>query len=272
MARSAPKKRRKASVPRRKSAAKGMNEKRPVAEEPPTAKKEATTAGEDLVAEASRDPSPSQPQLSILVSSVVHGHEDLLESIYALLEGFGYDVLMSHKGTIPVDASQTAMANCLEAVDKCDLFLGLILPQYGSGRETTDALSITHREVLRAIEKNKPRWFLVHEHVANARQLLQPMRDEAKKPRFVLRPDIPFKPTPILSDLRVIEMFEAAMRHDVQEVAERIGNWVQHFGSDDDARLFVTAQFRRHRELLEKHLPKLADIDAIRAQVKRVAK
>jgi len=208
-------------------------------------------------------------RLSILVSSAVYGYEDLLESIYALLDGFGYEVVMSHKGTVPIDASQSAMDSCLEAVDRCDLFLGLILPRYGSGKETPGAMSITHREALRAIELNKPRWFLVHEHVAIARQLLEPMRDRSVKPAFALQPGIPFKPTAILSDLRVLELFEAAMRHDIANVADRHGNWVQPFGPEDDARLFVTAQFRRHRELLEKHLPKLADTGALRARVER---
>ncbi len=210
----------------------------------------------------------AEDRLSILVSSSVHGYEDLLETIFALLDGFGYRVAMSHKGTIPIDASESAMRNCLEAVERTDLFLGLILPRYGSGKETPEALSITHLEGLRAIELNKPRWFLVHEHVAIARQLLEPMRDESQKPRFVLKPGIPFKATPVLQDLRVLELFEAAMRHDVKNVADRRGNWVQPFGPDDDARLFVTAQFRRHRELVEKHLHKLSDTRAIRKKVR----
>lgn len=209
-----------------------------------------------------------QPKLKILVSSVVYGYEDLLESIYALLETFGYEVLMSHKGTVPIDPDDSAMNNCLQAVDECDLFLGLILPRYGSGKETTKGLSITHRETLKAIEDNKPRWFLVHEHVAIARQLLAPYRDDSAKPDFRLMPGIEFKSTPILSDLRVLEMFEAAMRHDIADVAERRGNWVQPFGPDDDARLFATAQFRRYRELTEKHLPKLKDLAAIRSRAK----
>jgi len=148
------------------------------------------------------------------------------------------------------------------------MYLGLILPRYGSGKEAADALSITHREALKAIEMNKPRWFLVHEHVAIARQLLQPYRDESKKPEFKLKPGIDFAPTPILSDLRVLELYEAAMRHDVPHVAERRGNWVQPYGPDDDARLFATAQFRRYRELAEKHLPKLKNIGTIRTRPK----
>lgn len=209
-----------------------------------------------------------QRRLSIIVSSVVYGYEDLLESIYALLDGFGYDVVMSHKGTVPIDPDLSAMTSCIQAVDKCDLFLGLILPHYGSGKETLDDLSITHREALRAIEINKPRWFLVHEHVAIARQLLEPYRDETKKPAFQLKPGIEFKTTAILSDLRVLDLYEAAMRHDVADVAGRKGNWVQPFGPDDDARLFATAQFRRHRELAETYLPRLKDTQAIRSRLK----
>ena len=47
----------------------------------------------------------------------------------------------------------------------------------------------------------------------------------------------------------------------------RHGNWVQPYGPDDDARLFATAQFRRHRELADKHLPKLKDTNAVRARI-----
>ena len=76
---------------------------------------------------------------------------------------------------------------------------------------------------LRAIEINRPRWFQVHEHVVIARQLLAPYRDETKKPQFRLKPGIAFGQTPILSDLRVLELYEAAMRHDEPHVAGRRG-------------------------------------------------
>jgi hypothetical protein len=209
-----------------------------------------------------------EPRLKILVSSVVYGYEDLLESIYAILDSFRYDVIMSHKGTVPIDPDLSAMNNCLDSVERCDLFLGLILPSYGSGKEARDGLSITHREALKAIEINKPRWFLVHEYVVIARQLLQPYRDTKQKQEFKLKAGILFEKTPILSDLRVLELYEAAMRHDVPNVADRQGNWVQPYGPDDDARLFATAQFRRYRELADRHLPRLEDTEAIRARLK----
>jgi len=207
-------------------------------------------------------------KLKILVSSVVHGYEDLLESIYSLLEEFGYEVLMSHKGTIPIDPEISAMTSCIETVKDCDLFLGIILPRYGSGREEKGALSITHREALRAIELNKPRWFLVHENVAIARQLLKPYKDESQTDTFRFKTGINFEPTPILEDLRILDLYEKAMNLDVAEVKHRKANWVQPYGPDDDARLFATAQFRRHRDLLEKYLPKLEDTTSIRTRIK----
>ena len=41
-------------------------------------------------------------KLKIMVSSTVYGIEELLDRVYTLLTSFGYDVWMSHKGTVPV--------------------------------------------------------------------------------------------------------------------------------------------------------------------------
>ncbi len=76
---------------------------------------------------------PKQKQLTLMVSSTVYGIEELLEKIYATLTAFGYEVWMSHKGTLPVSSTRTAFENCLHGVEYCDLFLSLITPQYGSG-------------------------------------------------------------------------------------------------------------------------------------------
>jgi hypothetical protein len=209
---------------------------------------------------------PAERRVRILVSSVVYGYEDFLESVYAILENFGYEVLMSHKGTIPIDPDISAMSSCLESVEKCDVFLGIILPRYGTGREDGNPHSIVHREAIEAIELKKPRWFLVHEHVALARTLLGPYRDESKKPAFVLKAGIDFGATPVLGDLRVLELYELAMRHDIPEVKDREGNWVQTYGTDEDARLFATAQFRRYREIEQKYLPKISNPSAVVAK------
>jgi len=152
-------------------------------------------------------------------------------------------------------------------VDTCDVFLGIILPHYGTGKEEGNPYSVTHREAIRAIELNKPRWFLVHEHVVTARQLLKPYRliKEIEPGKFkpvepwALKPKIDFKPTPILSDLRVLDLYDLAMRHDVPKVKDRKGNWVQPYGTDEDARLFATAQFRRYKEVEKSYLLRIKD-------------
>ena len=59
---------------------------------------------------------------TILVSSTVYGIEELLDRVYTLLTSFGYEVWMSHKGTVPVYPNQTAFESCLHAVQQCDLF------------------------------------------------------------------------------------------------------------------------------------------------------
>jgi hypothetical protein len=43
-------------------------------------------------------------------------------------------------------------------------------------------------------------------------------------------------------------MYELATRHDVEVYRNRKGNWVQKFGSTDEANLFAVSQFRRYQE------------------------
>jgi len=180
-------------------------------------------------------------KLTVMVSSTVYGIEELLDRVYTLLTAFGYEVWMSHKGTVPVFSNRSAFENCITATENCDLFLGLITPHYGSGRDW-DGLSITHQELKRAIALNKPRWLLVHDHVVFARQLLNHIghKGEAGRGRLTLEKN------QIIDDLRVIDMYEEAILSE-KPLRERKGNWVQKFRSDDDAALFATAQFSRYQ-------------------------
>ena len=41
--------------------------------------------------------------IKVFVASTVYNFQSDLDRIYNLLDGYGYDVLMSHKGTIPFD-------------------------------------------------------------------------------------------------------------------------------------------------------------------------
>lgn len=182
-------------------------------------------------------------KLKIMISSTVYGVEELLERIYTLLTAFGYEVWISHKGTLPVFSNISALENCLQAVESCDLFLGIITPYYGSSGK--DVLSFTHQEIKKAIELKKPRWLLAHDHVVFARQLLRDMGYRNKEERAVVKLA---KKAASISDLRVIDMYEDAILN-YAKLAERQGNWVQKYQSDEDAQLFAVAQFSRYIEV-----------------------
>jgi hypothetical protein len=189
-----------------------------------------------------------KPKLTILVSSTVYGIEELLDRVYTLLTAYGYEVWMSHKGTLPVRSDRTAFENCLAAVEQCHLFLGIITPHYGSGQDPTrpNEPSITHREIQKAIELKKPRWLLAHDHVVFARSLLGYLGHKGKEGRKNLK----LKKNAILDDLRVLDLYEeATIDLPERSLAERDGNWVQKFRSTEDGSLFVGAQFFRYQEV-----------------------
>lgn len=189
---------------------------------------------------------PEKRKTKVLVSSAVYGFEELLEQVYGVLTTLGYEVWMSHKGTVPVYPKLTAMESCRQAVRECDLFLGIILPRYGSGVEIRGGDSITHEELREAIHLKKPRWILAHDHVYFARQLLGNLGYKTNADRADLNRDM--KKNEVLEDLRVIDMLDLAMRHDIKDVRNRTGNWVQKFNDTEEANLFVFSQFRRYQD------------------------
>ncbi len=202
-------------------------------------------------------------KLKVMVSSTVYGIEELLDRIYALLTAFGYEVWMSHKGTVPVFSNRTAFENCLHAVTRCDLFLGIITPNYGSGQNPDDPsdLSITHKEILKAIELNKPRWLLAHENVVFARSLLNNLGFRGRERRV----ELSLRKNQVFTDLRIIDLYEDAVMDagfpEAVPLDERKGNWVQKFQSDSDGVLFVSAQFFRYQEVEEFIKENFSDIE-----------
>ena len=108
-----------------------------------------------------------------MVSSSVYGSQSLLRQTYATLRSFGYDVICSPMGTLSVNPKKANLANCLTAVEECDVFPGFIRPIYGSGRNSKKDKSITHIELERAIELGRPRWMLAHSSVVKMRSLVR---------------------------------------------------------------------------------------------------
>ena len=177
-----------------------------------------------------------------MVSSSVYGQEELLELIYSLLTTLGYEVWMSYKGTIPTNSDESSLESCLKAVENCDMFLGLITTNYGTTKD--GEISATHSEFKRAIELNKRRWFLIHDRVVFARQILRKLGYKEKEERHKLDPQIL---VPYISDLCIFDMYEDAL--DKHEEEGRITvRWVQEYDRDSDALLFAASQFSRYQD------------------------
>lgn len=179
--------------------------------------------------------------LKIMVSSTVYGSETDLDQIQAILQGYGYDVIMSKNGSVYVPAGVSNEDACLQAVEECDLFLGIIFPRYGSG--------ITHTEFKKAIELDKPRWFISHHYVTFAREVLKQymyLEDRTINPNFT------FTSTNVMDRAEVIHLYNDAIQNEIP-FEERHSNWTQPFFKVSEIFKFLQTQFedieRRRSEL-----------------------
>lgn len=184
-----------------------------------------------------------------MVSSTVYGQEQVLDQIYGILNGFKYEVWMSHAGTVPIYTAHP-FKDCLRAVSDCDFYFGIFFSRYGSGQGDGSDKAITHSELERAIELEKPRYVLAHEHIVNSRRFLMDLgfADQAARATLKLK-----KGASIIDDLRLIDMYEAATRENLP-MNERKNSWVQKFRTNDEVFRFVEKQFAdmdRLRALLE---------------------
>jgi hypothetical protein len=213
------------------------------------------------IAPATASTPPAKRRPIVMVSSTVYGITELLDRIHLLLTNRGYEVLMSHAGTVRVSSQHHAFADCLAAVDACDFFLGILTTHYGSGRdpESPQEPSITHQELRHAIALDKPRWFLAHSHVLFARSLLRAMgaKTAAQRAKITLSSE-----RQVIDDVRVVDMYEEATQEDTRFV-DRRGNWAQKFRDDRDAMTFILTQFPPRPETFDRH----AEAEAIISRV-----
>lgn len=184
-------------------------------------------------------------KLTVLISSSVYGKEPLLEQVASVLNGLGYEPWNSHLGTLPVILNASTYESCIKAVEACDIFFGLITPRYGSGTDGAGGPAITHLELNKAIELDKPRLMLAHEQVVHARRLLMDLGFSGTAGRKDLKLK---KGAEIIDDLRLIDMYETATREELPIPARR-GNWVQKYKSEQDVHRYLETQFGRYTEM-----------------------
>lgn len=183
--------------------------------------------------------------IKIMVGSTVYGFEDQLSQIVAQLQQLGYAVLNSHVGTIKVNPKLSNLENCLNAVEECDLFLGIIRPYYGTGN--IGDKNITFEEIKKAIELKKPYWFLVHRDVTFGRLLKGKLRIKKGK-NLIDTKDDAYKDLSIVVDKnkffdeRTIEIYEYVIENHIP-VTLRNGNWAQEFYRLDEMLTYIITQF-----------------------------
>ncbi|MGJ1518500.1 DUF4062 domain-containing protein [Sphingobacterium siyangense] len=193
--------------------------------------------------------------IKIFVASTVYNFQLDLDRIYELLDNLGYDVMMSHKGTLPLDSSLTNLDICVGSVEQCDVFLGLIRPDYGSGVLEKDGLSITHQEFRKAFDRKIPRFVLADYRVVFTRALF---KDSYIVDNFTKKPihfeNISFENSKVM-DTRCLVLYEEAIQNRVKPFSKRIGNWVQEYKDINDITLHLQSQFeypQRIKELIKK--------------------
>ena len=188
-----------------------------------------------------------QRNIKIMVGSTVYGFENDLTNIVAFLMRLGYDVLNSHVGTIKAYPNLSNLGSCLKAVEECDLFLGIIRPYYGSGN--IGEQNITVEEIKRAIEMEKPHWFLVHHDVIVMRSFLKQFK---MKDRTITGSGIveKLKSTDCVEsfvidkqhDYRCVDLYDMVLRDSI-DVKERTGNWVHPFYYPNEYMTYINTQF-----------------------------
>lgn len=201
-------------------------------------------------------------EYTVMVSSSVRGFETELDLIYSLLSQIGYKVIMSKAGTLKVNPMLGNFENCLNAVEQCDLFLGIIRQNCGTGVSNDE--SITFQEIKHARAYDKPCWYIIEGKIQNSKDLLRSLefREHPKThsrwfnwiaARFY---DMTIRMRKRLP--RVMDMFRSDKTHTFDEEcfkmedfvnqkwknrAEVTGNWMQYCNNWNDIEKFILTNF-----------------------------
>lgn len=203
---------------------------------------------------AETEPAPRN-HIKVFVASTVYNFQFELNAIYNYLDNLGYDVYMSHKGTILLDSRESNLKNCTNGVEECDVFVGFIRPTYGSGVLNEKGKSIVHLEFETAYKRDIPRFILAGHRVVFTRALFKgSFFIEDKTSQKIDFDKISFENNKVL-DTRTIRMYNMAIKDKDKPASKRKGNWVQEYVNLEDILLHLESQFRypdRIRKLIEK--------------------
>ena len=196
--------------------------------------------------------SAERNHIKIFVSSTVYDFETDLRRIFATLDGFGYDVYMSREGTIPLNSRFSNAINCVNAVDECDIFFGIVRPLIGSGVLEKGGRSITAQEFDRAIELGMLRYVLADYRVEFAHNFLNLMKIDLEsiplnKEKTIVDENgnnaVILKPNNLIHG-ECVEIYRNVIQNHIHPASARIGNWAQPYKDGEDIQRFIEAQFK----------------------------
>lgn len=195
--------------------------------------------------------SEERNHIKVFVSSTVYDFENDLRQIFLTLDGFGYDVYMSKEGTIPLNSRLSNLVNCVNGVEECDIFLGIVRPLIGSGVLEKGGRSITAQEFYKAIELGMPRFVLADYRVEFAHKFLNLMKQGLKsiplnKEKIITDEEGKQKNVLIPNDVvhgECVEIYRLAIQNNIKAV-NRKGNWAQPYKDTEDILRFIESQFK----------------------------
>ena len=195
--------------------------------------------------------SEERNHIKVFVSSTVYDFETDLRRIFLTLDSFGYDVYMSKEGTIPLDSRLSNLINCVNGVEECDIFLGIVRPLIGSGVLEKEARSITAQEFDKATERGMPRFVLADYRIEFAHKFLKLMNcDPHSIPDNIIKigKDENGKefekwiPNNVVHG-ECVETYRLAIQNQVKPI-DRVGNWAQPYKDGEDIQRFIESQFK----------------------------
>lgn len=107
---------------------------------------------------------PFVGKYTVMVSSSVLDFETDLDVICSYLRELGYNVVCSKEGTLSADSRFNNFDNCYKAAENCDLFLGIIRPYMGSGKDK-NGKSVTFNEFIHARKAHRPCWYIIDKRI-----------------------------------------------------------------------------------------------------------
>jgi hypothetical protein len=158
-----------------------------------------------------------QPALTrIFISSTVYDLKDLRNTVQNALRHFGYAVLASEDGSIPVDSSQHSYDICLKAARDSECLIAIIDGRFG-GTMPDGKTSITQAEIEAALGIGKQVLVFVRQAVWDAKEVYNVFRKTGQ----------PFVPSTIVHDERVFGLIDVVRKR-------ARANWIFQFNLPDD--------------------------------------